>query len=119
MALIKEVKKGNFVLYNSKPFFVKEVILDSGSANLVLQDLFSDKSELVCLGLDSSIEEADVRRKCGSLLFMKKGKAEILDTETFEQFKADVSAGLDAKDGDPVTFIRFGDLAKVVEIRRL
>ena len=121
MLCAKEIKRGTYVMHKGAAYVINDVSIEGDCFVLKLDSLFSSDSVELSVGIDSCLEEADVRRKCGSLLFKKKGKAEILDTETFEQLNAEIDEDLfeKASEGDQITYIRFGDSAKVVEIRKI
>lgn len=116
----KEVKKGNYVIHEGEPYIISSIFTTAEEIRLTLQSLFSDDSKELILMDDMGLEEADITRKTASVLFKKKGKLEIMDSYNFAVY--DVSADKEmfenAVEGDMVTYIKFRDSVRILELRK-
>lgn len=126
MVEIKKLKKGNYIVYDGEPCVIKDlqfVVYDTHTntkAKIVLQNLFTGKIIETSLPLHEQLQEADIIRKCATIVSKDKGRLQIMDAVNYETFDADVEDGLieEANEGDNVTYIRFGENTKVLEIRK-
>ena len=126
MAEIKKLKKGNYIVYNGEPCVIKDlqfVVYGTHThtkAKIVLQNLFTGKMIETSMPLHEQLQEADIIRKCATIISKAKDKLQIMDAVNYETFDADVEEGLieEADEGDNVTYIQFGENTKVLEIRK-
>lgn len=116
----KQLKIGNYVLHNSEPSIVRELKLTDAEATVVLQGLFSDKTTKLATLPDEPFQEAEVMRRCANIISKSKEKVELMDSTSFETFNAVIEPFLLSQlgEGDPVTYIRNNDSARVVELRK-
>jgi translation elongation factor P/translation initiation factor 5A len=117
---IKSIKRGNCIVWKNEPCFVKDIAFTGNKINIVLECLFSGKSFSESFSLNSNLEEADITRKCGTILAKGKNQLKIMDLVNFETFNASVDKELLAQTevNDHVTYIKFKDNSKVVEVRK-
>lgn len=119
---LRNLKKGEYIVLNRKPFIVKELelLLDTKKANVVLEDLFSGEMIRKSLSLDKEVHEAEIMRKCASIIAKRDHKLEIIDSVSFQTFDARIDDKLleQAEENDQVTYLQFGKEAKVIEVRK-
>ena len=124
MTNIKKLKKGNYIVHENEPCVIKNVEFlqnkNNPIAKVELEGIFSGNHYTDHLKMHQNIQEADLTRKCGTVVSKKKGKIQIMDLTTFETFDAEISQTLldKAQEGDNVTFIHFGDSTKIIEVRK-
>jgi len=124
MADVKKLKKDTYIIHENEPCIIKSIeFLPNKSNPLVkieIEGIFSGKSYDAQLSMHDSIQEADLTRKCATVISKKKNKVQIIDVATFETFDAQISKELLAKaeQGDNITYIAFGNAAKVLEVRK-
>ena len=116
----RELKKGNYVIHKGEPYIVNGFSIDGDSVNVALQCLFSEDVKNITLDITQGLEEANIARKTASVLFKKKGKLEIMDSYDFSVHKVDVDKDTfsNAVEGDQVTYIKFQELVKILELRK-
>ncbi len=123
---LKKLKKGSYVVHENEPCIVKDIkFVVTGThshtkAKLMLESLFSGKSHVLSLPLHEQMQEADIIRKCATVVSKSKGKLQIMDVVNFETFDADISDELmeQAAEGNQVTYIQFENATKVLEVRK-
>jgi translation elongation factor P/translation initiation factor 5A len=120
MTAIKELKLGNYVVHEGEICEVRDVSLEGDNILVKLRGLFSGKEYSLNSGLMGDIEEADVIRKCAQIVSKKKKGIEIMDCNNFETINANIDESLfeEADVGDQVTYIRFNNSAKILEVRK-
>ena len=126
MVDLKKLKKGNYVVWEDEPCIIKNlefVVYSTHShtkAKIELQGLFSGKAISTSLPLHEQLQEADIIRKCATIISKTKDKLQIMDAMTFETIDADVDNELFemATENDQVTYVQFNNAAKVLEIRK-
>lgn len=126
MVDLKKLKKGNYVIWEGEPCIIKElefVVYSTHShtkAKIELQGMFSGKLISTSLPLHEQLQEADITRKCATLISKTKSKLQIMDAVTFETIDADADEELfeQASENDQVTYVQFDKIAKVIEIRK-
>lgn len=116
----KEIKKGNYVIHEGEPHIVNDFSIEEGKINIELQCLFSEDVKNIVLDMTQGLEEANIARKCASVLFKKKGKLEIMDAYDFSVHEVDVDEELfnNSVEGDKVTYIKFNDNVRILELRK-
>ena len=123
---LKKLKKGSYVVHENEPCIVKDlkfVVTGTHShtkAKLTLESLFSGKTHILSLPLHEQLQEADIIRKCATVVSKTKTNVQIMDVVHFETFDADISEELleQATEGDQVTYIQFENATKVLEVRK-
>jgi len=124
MVDIKKLKKGNYIVHENEPCIIRNIEFlqnkNSPIAKLELEGIFSGNRYNDHLKLNQSIQEADLTRKCGTVVSKKKDKIQIMDVVTFETFDASIPKHLlnKTQEGDNVTFIKFGNSTKILEVRK-
>ena len=115
-----EIKKGNYVIHEEEPHIVDTFSIEENNVKVTLKSLFSDTVKEVMLSLNECLEEANIARKTASVLFKKKGKLEIMDSYDFMVHKVKVDKNMfgTAVEGDQVTYIKFNDSVKILELRK-
>jgi len=120
---IKNLSQGSYIVHNSRPFVVKEIelLISNKTANVVLEDLFTGEMIEKAFSLSNQIQEAEISRKCASIISKSDDRLEIIDSVSFETINAVVSEKLLEKvnENDQVTYIKFGNSAKVIEINKI
>ena len=116
----REIKKGNYVLHDGEAYVVNDFSSETDKVKVFLQSIFSNNIKEVILNLDQGLEEADISRKTASVLFKKGGKLEIMDSYDFIVHKVNVDKQVfeTAVEGDQVTYIKFNDSVKILELRK-
>ena len=123
MVDVKELKKGNYIVWEGEPCIIKELQIDpsaGGQVHLALEGLFSGKSIEAAVALKETFQEAEIIRKCATIITKAKKKLQIMDMVTFETIDAEIDEDLlqQATENDQVTYIRFGKTTKVLEVRK-
>jgi len=120
---IKKIKKGNYIVFDGEPCIVKDlqfVVNKDTKANIVLEKLFTGEIIEASMSLHEQLQEADITRKCATIISKTKDKLEIMDMVSFETFESNVNSKLleQANENDQVTYIEFDKTAKILEIRK-
>ena len=113
-------------MWEGEPCIIKDlqfVVYSTHShtkAKIELQGLFSGKVISTSLPLHEQLQEADIIRKCATIISKAKDKLKIMDAVTFETIDADANKELfeQATENDQVTYIQFDKSTKVLEIRK-
>ena len=116
----KNLKKGNYVIHEGSPYFISSVSIENNAVKVILHALFSEEIKNLVLDFNEGFEEADVARKTASILFKKKGKLEIMDSYDFLVHKVEVDKEMfeNAVEGDMVTYIKFNESVRILELRK-
>jgi len=120
---LKKLKKGNYVVWEDEPCVIKDlqfVVYSTHShtkAKIELEGLFSGKIISTSLPMHEQLQEADIIRKCATIISKAKDKLQIMDAVTFETIDADVNEELfeQANENDQVTYIQFGNISKFLK----
>lgn len=121
---LKKLKKGNYIIHENEACVIKEVQMLPSENNpvikLELEGLFSGKHYSSHVMTSKNIQEANLARKCGTIVSKKNNNIEIMDIQTFETFKANISPELleKAQEGDNVTFVHSDTSTRVLEVRK-
>ena len=123
---LKKLTKGSYVVHENEPCIVKNmsfVVTGTHShtkAKLTLESLFSGKTYVLSMPLHEQMQEADIIRKCATVISKTKEKIQIMDLVNFETFDAEIGDELmeTAAEGDQVTYIQFENATKVLEVRK-
>lgn len=125
MVSIKNLKKGSYIIVDKKPVLVKDLAIMSIAnplqANIIVkvQDMISGETKELLTNAISEFEEAPVQRRCASIISKSKDGIKIIDAVSFETIKADIDKELlsQAEENDQVTYIKYKDSIKILEIR--
>jgi len=121
---LKKLKKGKYIIHENEACVIKNLQFLNNQNNpvikLELEGLFSGKHYSSHILTHENIQEADLARKCGTIISKKNNKIEIMDITTFETFEANISPELleKAKEGDNITFVHSKDTARILEVRK-
>lgn len=123
---LKKLRKSSYVVHENEPCIVKNIkFVVTGThshtkAKLTLESLFSGKMHILSLPLHEQMQEADIIRKCATVVSKSEGKLQIMDVVNFDTFDANISEELleQAAEGDQVTYIQFENAVKVLEVRK-
>ena len=121
---LKKIKKGNYIIHENEACVIKDVKTltskNSPVIKLELEGLFSGKYYNSHILTNQNIEEANLTRKCGTVISKKNNKIEIMDIQTFETFNADIDPELleRAQEGDNITFVHSDTSTKIIEVRK-
>ena len=112
-----DIKKGNTIIHEGKLYIVREMVISSKNIKATLENFFS--GAIIETTVDS-FEEAQISRKCGSIIQKLPNKLEIMDSISFETIEADIDPELlaEATENDAVNYTKFGNQAKVLELRK-
>lgn len=116
----KEIKKGNYVMHKGEVYIVQDYSAENDRIKVNLQPLFKQNPKSVVIKLNESLEEADIRRKTASVLFKKQGNLEIMDSYDFTTHLVEVDPETheNAVEGDMVTYIKFNENIRILELRK-
>lgn len=111
MNQISNLRVGSYVIHEGEPALISSI-----SENIQIRTLFSNK--ILELPTNQALEEAEIDRKCASILTKNKNKIEILDNSNFETYQAEADPDLSDQldEGDRVTYLKFKDKVKIIEI---
>ena len=121
---LKKLKKGNYIIHENEACVIKDMQFLNNQNNpvikLELEGLFSGKHYSSHILTHENVQEANLIRKCATIISKDKNKIEIMDVVTFETFKANIDPELleKAQEGDNVTYVHSEDSAKVLEVRK-
>ena len=124
MTDLKKLQKGNYIIHENEACIIKNVqILNNKNSPIIrleLEGLFSGKHYNSHILTNQHIQEANLTRKCATIVSKKKDKIEIIDVTTFETFKADIGPELidKAQEGDNVTYVQSDTSTKILEVRK-
>ena len=120
MVDLKNLQKGNYIIHNKIPCIVQDIQLNlpNKTINLVLQAVFNQETFQTTLNLNQDIMEAEISRKCASIIAKKQDTLEIIDAISFKIFEAKIDPELlkQANENDQVTYMQYGNTAKIIEI---
>lgn len=121
---LKKLKKGNYIIHENEACVIKDMQFLNNQNNpvikLELEGLFSGKHYNSHILTHENVQEANLTRKCATIISKDKNQIEIMDVVTFETFKANIDPELlkKAQEGDNVTYVHSEDSAKVLEVRK-
>ncbi len=124
MTDLKKLKKGKYIIHENEACVIKDIQFLNNQNNpvikLELEGLFSGKHYSSHILTHENVQEANLARKCGTVISKKKNKIEIMDIQTFETFEANIGPELleKSQEGDNVTFIHSENSTKVLEVRK-
>jgi translation initiation factor 5A len=121
---LKKLKKGKYIIHEDEACVIKDMQFLNNQNNpvikLELEGLFSGKHYNAHILTHENIQESNLTRKCGTIVSKKDNEIEIMDIQTFETFKANISPELlkRAQEGDNVTFVHSNRSTKILEVRK-
>lgn len=122
MVEAKEVKAGQWIIYNKEPHQIKKkesVTYGTHShskTKLFMQPLSGGALREGVFAHHDRLEEVDIIKKTGSVIAKLSDKVQIMDTVSFETFDAEISKELfeHVNEGDDVIFINYNG-ARILE----
>ncbi|MDP7116336.1 MAG: hypothetical protein QF915_04720 [Candidatus Woesearchaeota archaeon] len=122
---INKVKKGNYILHKEEPVMIEEIGLvvygthSHAKMKLTVSGVFSDLNETFTLPLHHRVDKLDIIRKAGQLIAKNPDNLQVMDNVSFATIDAEAASELmeELAEGDTVTFIEYGNKARVVEKR--
>ena len=124
MTDLKKLKKGNYIIHENEACVIRDIQTLPNKKNpvikLELEGLFSGKHYHSHILTHQIIQEADLTRRCGTVVSKKKDKIEIMDIQTFETFEAKIDPELleRAQEGDNVTYVHSNTSTRILEVRK-
>ncbi len=121
---LKKLKKGKYIIHENEACVIKDVKTLTSKNNpvikLELEGLFSGKHYNSHILTGQNIQEANLTRKCGTIISKKNNKIEIMDIQTFETFDVNIDPELleKAQEGDNVTYVHSDTSTKILEVRK-
>jgi translation elongation factor P/translation initiation factor 5A len=124
---INQMKKGNYMLHKDEPVMIKEIGLvvygthSHAKMKLTVNGVFSSLNETFTLPLHHKVEDIEIIRKAAQLIAKSNEAVQIMDNVSYETFDAEVDRALmeELQEGDAVTFVEFGNKARIIEKRSL
>ncbi len=123
---LKKLKKGNYIVHENEPCLIKEIEFkvygthSHTKAKLTVENIFSGKTYVLSMPLGEQLQEADIIRKCATIISKTDEGLQIMDLFNFETIdaKADKELLEQAQLNDQVTYIQFNNASKVIDIRK-
>ena len=108
---IHNLRVGSYVIHEGEPALISSI-----ADNIKLKTLFSNK--ILEIPQNNNLKEAEIDRKCASILSKKQDKIEIMDSSSFQTHQAEADPDLIDKldEGDRVTYLKFNNKVKIIEI---
>lgn len=125
MIPIKQVRKGDYIIYKNEPCIIKETVnVVTGThthtkVKVSLKGLFSGTNDIFTMSPHETVEDIEIIRKEGQLISKLQDKIQVMDMRTYETFDSEADKELfdELKEGDSVTFIDFNGRFKILEKR--
>lgn len=123
MAEISKLAKGSCIIYNEKPYRIKDirsVVISKHShtrTKVELEDVFTGSPLNLNLSPHDHVKEIDVPRKRGQLIaIIGEGIVHVMDTFSYETFDAGIDNELlnELTEGDEIIFVEYDGAKKVV-----
>tara|TARA_Y100000310_G_scaffold345348_2_gene464003 strand:+ start:2217 stop:2594 length:378 start_codon:yes stop_codon:yes gene_type:complete len=120
---INQIKKGNYILHKDEVVIIKEIGLvvygthSHAKMKVTVGGVFSELNETFTLPLHHRVDKLDIIRKAAQLIALQGGSGQIMDNVSYETKDVEIPEGLEVQEGDTVTFIEYGNKAKVLEKR--
>lgn len=122
----KKISKGTYIEYEDKPYYVhkaQSMVVSRHSHTRVKLDLISvldrDKRSITVAPHDKLKDIEIIRRHGQFITHSGKNLGQIMSMDTYETFDAEIPDEIASQisEGDEVTYVEYGELPKVVEIR--
>ena len=120
MVNINELEKGNFIIHEGELCQIKNISLEQDKYVVELCGVFSKQEHSLNIEPDASMDDSGIMRRCGHVISKKEKSIEIMDSISYETFEAEIDEALfnEVSGEDKVTYIRFNNNAKVLEVRK-
>jgi translation elongation factor P/translation initiation factor 5A len=126
MKSVKELNKGDYIVYRGEPCRVlkKENVTYSTHCHtkvrVDVQGVFTNFKDVLTLLPHAAVKDADITLKRGQLVSKLMGKAQLMDLVSYETVEADIDPELlnDLNEGEELTFVDFNGKIKVLEKRQ-
>jgi translation initiation factor 5A len=123
----KKISKGTYIEYDSKPYYVSKaqsMVVSRHSHTRVKLDMIGvldgDKRSITVAPHDKLKDIELIRRHGQFIAHSGKNLVQVMSMDTYETFDAEIQDEIMSQltEGDEVTYVEFGEVPKVIEIRR-
>ncbi len=122
---INQLKKGDYFLHREEPCIIKEIGLvvcgthSHAKMKVTVNGIFSGFHETFSMPLHHRVEHLGIIRKAAQIIAKSGDSMQIMDNVTFETIDATAGKELfeQLSEGDTITFVEFGNKARVIEKR--
>ena len=124
MTEINKLGKGRCIIYNDKPYRIKNVrsvVVSTHShtrTKVELEDVFTGSPLNLNLSPHEHVKEVDILKKRGQLIArIADDIAHVMDSVSFETFDAGIDKDLleDLTEGDEIIFVEYDGAKKVID----
>ena len=124
MAEISKLGKGRCIIYNEKPYRIKDirsVVIAKHSharTKVELEDVFTGEPLSLNVPPHENVKEVEILRKRGQLIAkIGDNSVHVMDTVSFETFDAGIDKELLAEltEGDEIIFVEYEGAKKVLD----
>ena len=105
MVEAKDVKVGDWIVFNREPFKVKrKENVTAGThmhskTKIIMQGLFSPGEKNAVYAHHDKLDEADLELKSAQVISVGQGKCQVMDLRTYETFDAELSSDVEVSEG--------------------
>ncbi len=113
MVEAKDVKVGDWVVFNREPFKVKRrETVTAGThmhskIKLVMQGLFSQGEKSAVYAHHDKLDQPELEFKSGQVISVTSNKCQIMDSRTYEVIDAELSPDSGIQEGSSVTLVNY------------
>lgn len=113
MAEAKDVKAGDWIIFNREPYRVKrKEIVTAGThmhskTKLIMQGLFSTGEKSNVYGHHDKLDLAELEFKTGQVISVSGNKCQVMDNRTYEVFDADLKEDQTVQEGQNLLFANY------------
>ena len=113
MAEAKDIKTGDWVMFNRQPFKVKrKEIVTAGThmhskSKLIMVSLFGGGEKAQVYGHHDKLDTVDIQHKLGQVISVSGNKCQIMDTKSYEVFDALTTEENPVSEGQSVLFVSY------------
>ena len=113
MVEAKDVKAGEWILFNREPYKVKRrETVTAGThmhskIKLIMAGLFSPGEKSAVYAHHDKLDPAELEFKSGQVISVVGNKCQIMDSRTYEVADAELSPGSEVKEGMTVAFVLY------------
>lgn len=126
MAVAKDLIAGSWFMHDKEPWQVKRVETvvcgthSHSKTKLHAKNLYGGGEKVVVMGHQDPVDLADIFKKGASVISKLKDKVQIMDSQSYETFDAELSKELfdEINEGDNVTFVNFEGKIIVLDKRK-
>ena len=124
MAEVSKLAKGRCIIYNDKPYRIKDirsVVVSKHShtkTKVELEDVFTGMPLSLTLPTHENVKEVGILKKTGQFISrIDNGIVHVMDTVSFETFDAGINKELldELNEGDEIIFVDYEGTRKVID----